>query len=79
MQLTQKNGYYGEFGGCFLPEILMDPIRELSAVWDSLKEDIAFRAELTQVLQTYAGRPTPLTAVPNFAAAINTSAVARVL
>lgn len=71
MQFMQKNGYYGEFGGCFLPEILMDPIRELSAVWDSLKDDSAFRAELSHVLQTYAGRPTPLTAVPNFAAAIN--------
>lgn len=71
MQYTQKDGYYGAFGGCYLPEILMAPIQALGAAWDALKDDPAFRAELNHVLQHYAGRPTPLTAVTNFAAAID--------
>ena len=71
MPFTQKNGYYGAFGGCYLPEILLEPIRELATAWDSLKTDSAFRSELREVLQHYAGRPTPLTGVPNFAAAID--------
>lgn len=71
MPFTQKNGYYGAFGGCYLPEILLAPIRELATAWDSLKTDSAFRSELREVLQHYAGRPTPLTGVPNFAAAID--------
>ena len=71
MPFTQKNGYYGAFGGCYLPEILLDPIRELAMAWGSLKTDSAFRSELREVLQHYAGRPTPLTAISNFAAAID--------
>lgn len=71
MQYTQKNGYYGTFGGCFLPEILLAPIRELEVAWTQMKTDSVFRSELTQVLQDYVGRPTPLTPVYNFAAAID--------
>lgn len=75
MQHTQKNGYYGVFGGCFLPEILLAPIRELEMAWAQLKADSRFRTELTHVLHDYAGRPTPLTPVYNFAKAIEGPAV----
>lgn len=71
MQYTQENGYFGEFGGCFLPEILMLPIQELSSAWDILKDNSVFRSDLSTVLRDYAGRPTPLTPVPHFSAAID--------
>lgn len=71
MQITQQNGYYGAFGGCFLPEILMAPIQDLQAAWKQLQTDASFQIELTQILCQYAGRPTPLTRVSNFSASIN--------
>ena len=71
MQNTAKEGYYGAFGGCFLPELLMEPISELKNAWNFLQNNTQFRSELAQVLQKYAGRPTPLTDIPNFAAAID--------
>ena len=68
---ADQRGRYGEFGGTYLPEILMAPIGELSEIWRKLKTDTAFRNELSNLLKNYAGRPTPLTEVPRFAQAIN--------
>ena len=69
--MQTNNGYYGDFGGCYIPEILVAPIQSLSTIWNQLKDDPTFRAHLQRVLQDYAGRPTPLTAAVNFSAAIN--------
>lgn len=71
MQNNAKEGYYGTFGGCYLPELLIEPILELQAAWKQLQSDLKFRSELNQVLHDYAGRPTPLTEVANFASAID--------
>lgn len=71
MQNIEREGYFGAFGGCYLPELLMDPILELKKTWNHLQADRSFRSNLNHVLQTYAGRPTPLTDIPNFAAAID--------
>ncbi|WP_407365844.1 tryptophan synthase subunit beta [Chlamydia pecorum] len=59
------------FGGQFVPEILMGPIQELSNSWETLKEDRGFKEEFDSILKHYAGRPTPLTEVKNFAKAID--------
>lgn len=59
------------FGGQFIPEILMGPIQELSNSWETLKEDRGFKEEFDSILKLYAGRPTPLTEVKNFAKAID--------
>lgn len=59
------------FGGQFVPEILMAPIQELSNSWETLKEDRGFKEEFDSILKHYAGRPTPLTEVKNFAKAID--------
>lgn len=64
-------GRYGEFGGIFMPEILMQPIAELTQIWNKIKHNREFRHELEAILKNYAGRPTPLTEVPHFAKAIN--------
>lgn len=59
------------FGGQFVPEILVAPIQTLSAHWKNLRQQKEFNLELDSLLTHYAGRPTPLTEVKNFARAIN--------
>jgi tryptophan synthase beta chain len=51
---------FGEFGGQFMPEVLMPAIRELEAAYAAAKRDTAFHAELERCLRGFAGRPTPL-------------------
>lgn len=60
MGLPNKLGYFGEFGGRFVPETLMVALTELEAGYRSARRDRAFKAELTRLLTTYAGRQTPL-------------------
>jgi tryptophan synthase beta chain len=58
---------FGSYGGRYVPETLIPALDELTATWQSLREDDAFHAELHALLTTYAGRPTPLTRVERFA------------
>jgi tryptophan synthase beta chain len=60
MKQPDKKGYYGQFGGKFVPETLMAPIRELESSYLSARKDPRFRKELSFYLKDYAGRPTPL-------------------
>jgi len=53
-------GYFGAFGGRFVPETLVAPIEELTAGYFSARADAAFLAELDGLLRHYVGRPTPL-------------------
>ena len=53
-------GHFGPYGGRYVPEVLMAPIEELEKAYLAAREDPAFQAELANLLQTYAGRPTPL-------------------
>ena len=53
-------GYFGEYGGRFVPETLVAPIEELTAGYLAAREDPAFRDELSRLLKHYVGRPTPL-------------------
>jgi tryptophan synthase beta chain len=57
---TPAPGYFGEFGGQFVPETLMVALRELEAEYEAAKNDDAFKAELSGLLRDFAGRPTPL-------------------
>jgi tryptophan synthase beta chain len=57
MKLT---GYYGRFGGTFVPEILVPALEELERAFLEAQADPLFQAELSELLATYAGRPTPL-------------------
>lgn len=56
-----KTGYFGNFGGKFVPEILIPAIEELEAAYLEAKEDEAFVAEFRTLLADYVGRPTKLT------------------
>ena len=53
-------GYYGAYGGRFVPETLVAPIEELTEGYLTVRADAAFRAELDGLLAHYVGRPTPL-------------------
>ena len=53
-------GHFGSYGGRYVPEVLMSPLEELERAFCEAREDPAFRAELDELLRTYAGRPTPL-------------------
>ena len=53
-------GYYGDYGGRFVPETLVAPIEALEAEYFAARQDPAFAAELSRLLAHYVGRPTPL-------------------
>jgi len=52
--------WFGRFGGQFVPETLMEPLRELEKAYNELKNDEEFNRTLNYYLRTWAGRPTPL-------------------
>jgi len=58
--MPDSNGYYGEFGGRFVPETLITPLLELEEAFHKAIGSSAFQTELDRLLSTYAGRPTPL-------------------
>ena len=53
-------GYYGAFGGRFVPETLVAPVAELEAAYFRVRQDPAFIAELEHLFTTFVGRPTPV-------------------
>lgn len=63
-------GRYGDFGGMYIPELLVQPINELCEAWSSLKHDALFKSNLLKILKQYAGRPTALTEVASFSESI---------
>ena len=56
-----KTGRFGEFGGQYLPESLMPAIAELDVAFRDAWSDPSFEAEYLAILQSYGGRPTPVT------------------
>ncbi len=59
-QLPDAHGHFGTFGGMFVPETLMEALKELTAEYEQAKKDPQFQAELKQLLHDYVGRETPL-------------------
>lgn len=55
-----KKGYFGQYGGRFVPETLMPALIELEAAYLKSKKDKDFQKELAHLQRTYIGRPTPL-------------------
>ncbi|QWK12475.1 MAG: tryptophan synthase subunit beta [Aquificota bacterium] len=55
-----EKGYFGEFGGKFVPETLMYALEELEEAYKEVKEDPSFWDEFNHYLKSFAGRPTPL-------------------
>ena len=53
-------GYWGEYGGRFVPETLVAPLDELATGYFTVRDDPDFRSEFNDLLQNYVGRPSPL-------------------
>jgi tryptophan synthase beta chain len=53
-------GYFGEFGGRFVPETLVEPVEALERAYFAVREDASFQAELDRLLKHYVGRATPI-------------------
>ncbi|MEU1616146.1 tryptophan synthase subunit beta [Streptomyces sp. NPDC005722] len=66
-RVPSAEGYFGRFGGKFIPEALVAAVDEVAVEYDKAKSDPAFAAELNDLLVHYTGRPSPLTEVPRFA------------
>lgn len=66
--LPDRHGYFGEFGGRFVPETLTAALDEFESAYGKLHRDRKFRRELDRILAEFVGRPTPLTETPRFAA-----------
>lgn len=62
MKPTQpdRQGHFGEYGGMYVPETLMEPLNELTRVYKEVRKDPEFKKELQYYLREYVGRPTPL-------------------
>ena len=60
MSLPDDKGYFGGYGGQFVPETLMPTLDELAAAYEEAKADTAFWAELEALSRDYSGRPMPL-------------------
>ncbi|MES1240304.1 MAG: tryptophan synthase subunit beta [Acidobacteriota bacterium] len=58
--LPDTEGYFGAYGGRFVPETLMAPLAELVRAYDKVAKSRSFRRHLGDVLRDYVGRPTPL-------------------
>jgi tryptophan synthase beta chain len=66
-QFPTADGYFGPYGGAFIPEALVAAVDEVAAEYAKAKADPAFVASLEELLAHYAGRPSALTEVPRFA------------
>lgn len=60
-----ENGYFGKFGGAYIPPILEEPFREIAKAYEELKNSPAFLEELKYVRKHYQGRPTPISYAKN--------------
>ncbi|CAL9393934.1 tryptophan synthase subunit beta [Streptomyces atacamensis] len=66
-RVPTAEGYFGAFGGKFIPEALVAAVDEVAAEYEKAKADPAFAAELEDLLVNYTGRPSALTEVRRFA------------
>jgi tryptophan synthase beta chain len=57
----ERPGYYGQFGGAFIPEILVATLEQLTAAFEQIKKDPSFWEAYQSLMSTYSCRPTPLT------------------
>ena len=59
-QLPDLSGYFGQFGGKFVPETLMPALNELELAYTEASADSGFQQQFQQLCREYIGRPTPL-------------------
>ena len=69
-QLPDKRGYFGSFGGRYVPETLMPALEQLEAAYEEARRDPAFQKEFQYYLREYVGRPNPLYLAARFSEAL---------
>ena len=57
---VDENGFYGQFGGAFIPEMLNPNVEELKENYLNIMAEPSFQEEFNDLLQQFVGRPTPL-------------------
>jgi len=62
--LPDANGFFGEFGGRYVPEVLIPNLEELAKAFDAARADPSFWAAYARELREFSGRPTPITPLP---------------
>ena len=67
MTAAARPGFFGAYGGRYVPETLVPALEELERGWREALADASFGVELETLAQSYAGRPTPLTPAERFA------------
>jgi len=70
---VNESGYYGNFGGAFIPEMLYPNVRELQEHYRAIIGSVEFQGSFRQLLKDYAGRPTPLFHAENLSRHYNTN------
>ena len=68
--LPDARGYFGAFGGAYVPEILVPNLRELDREFSAARSDPTFWTAYVEELRTFSGRPTPITFLGNLSAAL---------
>lgn len=63
--LPDERGYFGAYGGCYVPEILVPALQELKAAFAEMRRDPGFWREYAEDLASFSGRPTPVTPLTN--------------
>jgi tryptophan synthase beta chain len=62
-----QDGFFGSFGGIYMPEILMPAVKELGLAFDEARTDEVFNRDLEKIMREFSGRPTPLTTAARYA------------
>lgn len=70
---VNEQGYYGEYGGAYIPEILFNNVEELKNNYLQIMESDSFKTEFDALLKNYVGRPTPLYHAENLSTQFNTN------
>ncbi|MFO8146578.1 MAG: tryptophan synthase subunit beta [Bacteroidota bacterium] len=69
---ANEKGYYGDFGGAFIPEMLYPNVEELRSQYLDIMKEESFQKEFDYLLKEYVGRPTPLYFAERFSSKYNT-------
>ena len=70
---VNESGYYGQFGGAYIPEILFNNVEELKNNYLSIMQSESFKKEFDDLLKNYVGRPTPLYLAKNLSQQFSTN------
>ena len=70
---VNEQGFYGDFGGAFIPEMLYPNIQELKSAYREILSEDSFKEELESLLKDYVGRPTPLYYAPRLSSHYGTN------